>query len=364
MPKILYIVNICAPYRVDFFNELGKNNDLVVIFESEKVNNRSDTWYKKNFENFKGIILKDESIIFKLKDVIKTINGGNFDHIVLGGYSTKIGVLLSIYFKINKTKYVLNTDGAILKKETWIKYNLKKMLISSANKWLSSGDVTSDYLKNYGAKEKEIFKYPFTSIYNRDILTENEISISKKEFFKRKLNINEEVCIVCVSRFIKSKGIEDLLNSLNDYENVGLYIIGGRPTNEYTEIIEKKRLKNVHFIDFLKKNEVDEYYMAGDLFVLPTKSDVWGLVINEAMAKGLPILTTDMCNAGVELIENEVNGYIVKSGNLVELRDKLHFLIVNEKIRLQIANNNIKKIKKYTIENMAKVTEEILEKKN
>ena len=63
--------------------------------------------------------------------------------------------------------------------------------------------------------------------------------------------------------------------------------------------------------------------MAADAFVLPTREDIWGLVINEAMAYGLPVVTTDRCNAGLELIKNNVNGYVVHVDDKGELAKKL-----------------------------------------
>ena len=53
--------------------------------------------------------------------------------------------------------------------------------------------------------------------------------------------------------------------------------------------------------------------MASDLFVLPTREDIWGLVINEAMSFGLPIITTRKCIAGTELITDGENGYLLEA---------------------------------------------------
>ena len=56
--------------------------------------------------------------------------------------------------------------------------------------------------------------------------------------------------------------------------------------------------------------------MCADIFVHPTETDVWGLVINEAMAHGLPIITTDGCVAGLELVKNNDNGFIIPVNNI------------------------------------------------
>ena len=58
-------------------------------------------------------------------------------------------------------------------------------------------------------------------------------------------------------------------------------------------MIRKFKCKNVYFIEFKKSEELNEYYKAADIFVHPTREDIWGLVVNEAMAKGLPVVTTN-----------------------------------------------------------------------
>ena len=95
--------------------------------------------------------------------------------------------------------------------------------------------------------------------------------------------------------------------------------------------------------------------------MLPTRQDSWGLVINEAMANALPIITTEKCNAGLELIKNEENGFIVPAGDVKLLAYKIRFLYENNDIRLNIAINNIEKIKEYTIEKMVNRHLEILD---
>ena len=84
-------------------------------------------------------------------------------------------------------------------------------------------------------------------------------------------------------------------------------------------------LDNVHFIDFKNKDILKEYYYVADVFVLPTREDIWGLVINEALAYGLPVITTDKCMAGLEMIEDGKNGYIIPVNSVKKLAEKLTF---------------------------------------
>lgn len=166
---------------------------------------------------------------------------------------------------------------------------------------------------------------------------------------------------ITVGQFIRRKGFDVLLNAWvkcdKEYE---LYIIGAEPTKEYLDIKEELHLENVHFEGFKTKEELKCYYQAADLFVFPTREDIWGLVVNEAMANGLPVITTDKCVAGLELIKDGENGYIVPTENSEMLASKINELMRNDSLRLSMAMNGLQKIRRYTVENMANVHASIL----
>lgn len=349
--KVLFLTNMPSYYRTDFFNQLGYFCNLTVLFEKKDAKHRDSKWLSNEFKNFDAIFL--DNIKYKLK-INKYLSRKKYDIIIVGGYSTPIGMLSINYMNLKKIPFILNVDGGFIpKKENFIKKVIKKYYISSARYWLSTGKETTEYLINYGANFEKIFIYPFTSLLQKDLL-EYPISYSAKKKLKSKLHISEEKIILSVGRFIYKKGFDVLLRACRGIPSCyGVYIVGGEPTEEYIKLKQDFNLTNVHFIGFKSKKELKQYYMASDLFVLPTRQDVWGLVINEAMAYGLPVITTNKCIAGLELIKNQENGFIVPINNAEILADKINEILGNEIILKKIAENNLKKIKKYTIENMA-----------
>ena len=86
-----------------------------------------------------------------------------------------------------------------------------------------------------------------------------------------------------------------------------------------------------------------------------TSSDFWGLVINEAIAMGLTIITTKMCIAGTELIKDDWNGYLVDVGDIEGMYERMKFILENDNIRYMMGSNSLEKIKWYTLEKMAEV---------
>lgn len=363
--KVLFISNFPSPYRVDFFNELGKKCDLTVLFEEgiEEQKHRDKKWFNDNYSNFNAIFLKSTKI-YKSKSIclsIKDYLNGIFDLILVGNYSTLTGMYAINFLKWKKIKFALVADGALRKSGKGFREKLKKTLISSANWWFSTSEQTDDYFIFYGADKRGIYRYPFTSLYEKEVL-DQPASLESKQKYKIELGINEEKVILSIGQFIYRKGFDVLIRGCKELPcDVGVYIIGGKAPESYQYEMEKLGLENIHFVDFKPKAELKKYLMASDLFVLPTREDIWGLVINEAMAFGLPVITTDKCVAGIELIENDKNGYIVPVDDAIVLGEKMRELIQNDNLRNAMAIKNLKKIKEYTIENMVTVHLNIFE---
>ncbi|WP_172471939.1 glycosyltransferase family 4 protein [Thomasclavelia cocleata] len=355
--KIMYITNIPSPYRVEFFNELNKYCDLTVLFERKKACNREDKWYSNSF-NFKAIFLNSKNIGNEAGlsfEIIKYLKE-DFNHIILGGYSTPTAMIASIYMRLHKIPYILNADGGFINEnEKKLNYLIKKYFISSASYWLSSGKETNKYLKYYGAKKEKIFNFPFTSVKEKDILREF-ISDEEKKKLRIKYSIPYKKVIISIGQFISRKGFDWMIETYKDLDkDIGIYIIGGKPTEYYIELKNQYQMDNLYFIDFQSKENILNWYRLADLFVFPTREDIWGLVINEAMSQGVPIITTDKCLAGLELIQDEENGYIVQCENKRELLEKTkQYFNLGQSDKKNIQCAVLKAIEKYSIENMAK----------
>ena len=239
---------------------------------------------------------------------------------------------------------------------------IKQYFIRGAKGYFSPSKMTDKYLIYYGANEKKIYRYPFTSLKNSDLIMKT-LNNSEKQILKKKLKIAEEKIILGVGQFIPRKGWNTLMEaSLNLSKKNGIYIIGGKATEEYILLKKKMNLNNVHFIDFKNKDTLKEYYHVADVFVLPTREDIWGLVINEALAYGLPVITTDKCMAGLEMIENGKNGYIIPVNDVKKLSEKLTFILSEKDFYEEMRKRCFETAEVYTIEKMSEAYEKILQR--
>ncbi|MPQ44411.1 glycosyltransferase [Clostridium tarantellae] len=358
--KVLWITNIPSPYRMKFFSELGSKCELTVLFERAFSYERNESWRDYKFQNFNGIVMKgintgvDTAICI---EVVKYLKKGVYDIIVISNVSTLTGMLAIEILNIKKIPFIIEGDGAIAKSGNGFKEKIKTHLNKNAVVWFSTGENHDKYYLKYGANKNNICRYPFTSLMENDILN-NLIDERKKAELKEKHKLPKNKKIVlAVGRFIYLKGFDILIESLrNIKEEYYLLIIGGgEEKDRYYKLIKKYNLKNIELKEFIDPTVLKEYYMLADLFVHPTRKDIWGLVINEAMSYGLPVITTDKCVAGLELIEDCSNGFIVPANNIKKLSDRIGQILNNEELRKNMCINNLKKVKKYTIENMANI---------
>ena len=339
MKRVLFVTNYASPYRVRFFDELGKYLNVTVLFSdrAELKKHRSANWFVEGEGRFRKVQLSKRVATMGSSDLCRDVIDWieqDFDAIIVCGYSSPTVMLAMAYMRLHKIPFYMEVDGGLIREDSRLKYQFKKRLVSSASHWLSTGDATTRYLVHYGAKAENVYTYPFTSLQETDI-----------------------------GQFIHRKGFDVLLRAAASMPpETGVYIVGGEPTEEYLQLRDQLKLTNVHFVGFKKKEELALYYQAADVFALPTREDIWGLVINEAMAYGLPVVTTDKCVAGLELVENGVNGYIVPVDNHTALAEKINAIFSADYQKMGGAS--LEKIRPYTIENMAKVHVDIFENRS
>ena len=121
--KVLFMANIPSPYRVDFFNEIGKYCDLTVTFEGRTATDRDEKWRAAESKNFKAQFMKGirtKSDQFLCLEIIKVIKSG-FDRIIVGGYSTPTAMLAIEYMRLHKIPFWIEADGGLISQDSPLK---------------------------------------------------------------------------------------------------------------------------------------------------------------------------------------------------------------------------------------------------
>jgi len=108
-----------------------------------------------------------------------------------------------------------------------------------------------------------------------------------------------------------------------------------------------------YFRRFQQKSDLPKYYAVADVFVFPTLGDPYGLVVDEAMACSLPVISSSAAGEIHERIEEGVNGYVVPPEDSVTLSSRMLILANDSKLRTHMGQASVEKIRNHTPEKWA-----------
>ena len=306
-------------------------------------------WKDTVFLHFRAVFLKGRALGTAeafCPGTLRHINK-SYHHIIVTNYSDPTGLIALTYMKLRRIPYMIEGDGAFPKGGKGLRERLKHWAISGAELCFSTGKMHDAYYRKYNAKK--IVRYPFSSVKSADI-PKRLPSLEEKMSIRNRLGIPEKKMVLAVGQLIPRKGYDLLIRAAERMDReTGIYIVGGNPPEAYLE--EKKRagLTHLHFVPFKTPDELKCYYLAADLFVHPCREDIWGLVVNEALSYGLPVISTEKCNAALELVTEGVNGCIVPAGDSNALVDAM----IKCLDRSDMAEAALKSAETHTIETMA-----------
>ena len=357
--RVLFVTNIPTPYRIRFFNLLGKHVDLHVIYEAEEAKNIVFSFKDVHANNFKFSFLKKGYIHERIPNlrIISHILRNDYNVLILTNYAYMTELIAYITAILFKKKFIIEEDGNKIKlDESKALYLLKKWLISNASLYLSPSKKTDQFFIHYGAEKWLIHRYPFTSVSIADIPT---------KIFSRNSD-SSEIRYLYVGRIIPLKGVDNLIFAFNKASqvnsNIRLSIIGNAPDPAYLAKLQNSASTKIDFRAFMDSKELQNEYLNSDVFVFPTRYDPWGLVINEAISYGLPVISSNESMSAQELIVNGQNGFLYDPEDVERLSELILYIADNKKLREEISINNHKLARMNTIEKMVDVHLEVFKK--
>ncbi|NPV76933.1 MAG: glycosyltransferase family 4 protein [Anaerolineae bacterium] len=234
-----------------------------------------------------------------------------------------------------------------------------KRLFSKTAAFLCIGRQNYWFYKSFGISDDRIFQTPYC--------VDNDFFLQQSDFWKKKRNetlsdLSLPSCqptIIFSGKLIPRKRPFDLLSAYTAIHQEGyranLILIGeGVLRGEIEQYIKDKRLEYARVVGFKNQTEISRFYSVGDIFVLPSVFDTWGLVINEAMLFSMPVITTDRVGAGYDLVEDGHTGYRYPAGNINALTQYLITLLTEDDLRKKMGENSLKKVLGYNYDNCIK----------
>lgn len=361
--KVLILHNFMAPYRFPLFRKLSeyKDVDLTVHFMTRSQKNRR--WKKLPKLGFKYKVLPRWEISLSGKDLLAYIINytfpfeflrSNFDVVISAGwldFASQMGFILS---KIMGRKFIIWSESTINEPSFLRKITLPfvKYVVKHSDACIAIGTKSKEYLVSLGASQEKIF-VAYSTVDVEHFVKKSQMSKQELEIYKNKLGLSKSKVILYVGQFIERKGLKYLIEAFQKIEkklkNVKLLLLGYGPQKvELESMVKRKKLTGVCFKDHVEIDEIPKYYKLADVFVLPSYEETWGLVINEAMSVGLPIVTTRVVGASTDLVIENKNGFVVKEKSSKDLFEKLTMLLQNQKVVESFSKYSRKHIMKFT----------------
>ncbi len=320
--NVLFLTSSPTPYKNPLIERLARHDaiDLFVCFCVWKSGTRP--WELNplegvDYEVLRGIHLPvggGNFVRFSLS-IIGKLRTRKPDVAVVSGYNHPTMLLAIIYCILSRTPFLV--QGETWKRNRGVLPRLKEWfihpLLRRASGFLVTGALSREYWETVGIPSECIGVFantPDIEYFENACrnLAEQDVKALRNSWQPGNRRVG-----IFVGRLIEPKGIDILLQAMRqlpDEARPMIVLVGdGSKKAEYEQLA--KGLP-VRFAGFLQQNDLPVAYAAADFFILPSRKEPWGVVVNEAMACGLPVLLSDQVGAYADLldIDGQPNGVL------------------------------------------------------
>ncbi len=333
-PRVALVTNMVPPYREPVFRDLGRilGDDFLVIAMSRREKNRS--WNEQRSHEFRLEVLPGVHGYVFARDWAIHVNWGmramlrrhRADVVIIGGWDTPAAWLALWAAKRLGAKVVVwsGSHAFSARSQTGVVARLKRAFVKRADAFFAYGTLAAEYLVDLGADPERI-------VIGRNAVDTASFSMTAEARgrWRSMLAAGEKVVVLYSGQLIKRKGVETLIRAMSRTpQNAVLWVVGSGPMrSRYEALAHVMSPGRVLFLGHKSYDEMVGVYAAADIVVLPSHLEVWGLVINEAMAAGLPVIASSTAGATPDLVQDNVTGLSYDPEHFEALVDALNRLI-------------------------------------
>ncbi len=311
MPNIAFLVQRIGPYHHARLNALAAVAGFRVTAIEFRLDEKVNSWDSVRADG------KYSRIQVRTRpEMRRALEGIGTDVVVCTGYSdAEVHFAMSWALRRGVPRVTCSDSNYEDDPRTLLKESLKRRVVSAFDSALVAGRRSRDYIKRLGLKEAQCFE-PWDVVDNDHFTSGADAARSRAEVERERLALPERY-FLCVARFVPQKNLGGLIEAYAGYsvqtgsDAWSLVLSGSGPLEDALrrQVAAAGVADRVHFPGFLGYTELPGYFGLASAFVLPSKSDQWGLVVNEAMAAGLPVLVSSKCGCAPDLVLDGENGF-------------------------------------------------------
>ncbi len=340
--RLFYLTNISSPYRIKMVEAWVNANPNLNI--SVRYTDQSDQGRGWTVRNINGA---DEGKLPVFLDLGRygKLNRGLFnmvhdaDLVMIGGFEQASYLISALFARLMGKPVILLLDGfspARFQHESLPVVALKWLTAKLCNSFFANGKVGRRYL------EECIAVNPRKPIFNQFLSHDDEYIAKARDQFGGlgKVEIRDRLglptgrpILLSCGYLIRRKRVDLVIEALARIpleRRPLLLIVGSGPLRESLEQQANRHGVDTHFTGFKQGVELAQCYFASDAMVLASEDDPWGLVVNEAMSAGLPVVVSDACGAAEDLVLEGRNGFVFRNMDVSALADSLERLMASD----------------------------------
>jgi len=364
MSRLVIITEIIAPYRIPVFNALALHAalNLHVIFLAE-TDGAVRRWrvYKDEIR-FSYQVLPSwrwragKTSLLMNRGLGTALSKVQPQVIICGGYNYIASWEALFWARRHGVAFVLWSESNRQDERrgrVWVE-SMKAYFLKRCDGFVVPGKSALNYLRSLGSPGDRISTAP-NAVDNGLFEMQAQNARDHATEVREKLKLPPRF-ILFVGRLIPEKGVFDLLDAYAKLESglrseVGLVFAGDGAS--WQELVKRSKQIDtgaVCFPGFAQREDLAVIYALAEVLVLPTHSDPWGLVVNEAMACGLPIIVSSVAGCSADLVEDRWNGYTVPARDSVKLMEAIDSLLRQPKVKEQMGAHSSERIREYSPE--------------
>jgi glycosyltransferase involved in cell wall biosynthesis len=332
-PRILAISEIPTPYRLPLYRALAGRPELdfEVVFCAAEQPDRP--WrLETELADVPHRILPTYSVRLRPRTsafvyevnptILRVLRERRPDVIVSGGYAVFAEQVALLYARAVAVPYVLHSESHLLKPRRAAVRAAKRVVlpavVGGAAAGLAAGSAAARYLAEYGLDPGRIRLFPNT-IDVADYGRRADAARSDANRIRAERGLPERFHLFA-GRLLEVKGAHDLAAAVRAAGSDGpdVLVAGDGPLAGDLAAVEKVRL-----VGFQQQQELIELLALADATIVPSRSESWGVVVNEALACGCPVIVSDAVGAAADLVRDGVNGRVFPAGDVAALTEAL-----------------------------------------
>jgi glycosyltransferase involved in cell wall biosynthesis len=377
--RVAHLVSHPIQYFAPLYRELAQRPeiDLTVYFYSDATARefvdagfgRAVTWdtplldgYKHTFlpsaarTDISGRFIKRPNL-----DIVGEVASGEYDVLWVHGYAHLTTWLAVAAARAHGMRVLIRDEQTLLHGRPFVRAAVKAVALRalySQTEALYIGEQNRRYFAHYGMAPERMHpaRYCVDNAYFQRRAAE---LAPRRSELRARFGIEDDAPVVLFAGKLIDK--KQPLRLIEAFARVraerpcSLLIAGdGTLRGECERLVAAFGMPDVRFAGFLNQGELPEAYAAADVFVLPSRlHETWGLVVNEAMNFGLPVVVSDKVGCAADLVRHGANGFVVRHDITGELAQAIDTLVADGDLRARFGKLSRKLVDRYSIEECA-----------